>query len=177
MRIWATWGLYSTNRLAAATSGSAEPVVSGEQGRGFGHFRPTPGDHRPVELGEVRVDRRRVGGDLENGKDALDDLATERRVQLGTSAWVGLGSDRLHLGVLGHRGQLVVSGDRVLDQLDNQLTLVSEHRVDGLHGDAGFLGDRADAGRAVARAMKSRCAASRIARRVALACSARLGDT
>ena len=46
--------------------------------------------------------------------------------------------------------QLVVAGDRVLDQLDDELALVSEHRVDGLDGDAGFLGDRADAGGAVA---------------------------
>ena len=45
---------------------------------------------------------------------------------------------------------MVVAGDRVLDQLDDELALVAEHRVDGLDGDAGLLGDRADAGGTVA---------------------------
>ena len=71
------------------------------------------------------------------------------------SSWArrrGSGSARIAcgLGVFGHRGQVVVAGDRVLEQLDDELALVSEHRVDGLDGDAGFLGDRADAGGAVA---------------------------
>jgi hypothetical protein len=41
-----------------------------------------------------------------------------------------------------HRCRVVVPSDRVLDQLDDGLALVSEHRVDGLDGDAGFLGDK-----------------------------------
>jgi hypothetical protein len=71
----------------------AEPAVAGEQGCGIDHFRPTPGDHRLVELGEVGVDRRSVGGDLEDWEEPLGDLATERRVQLGTTG--ALGSARI----------------------------------------------------------------------------------
>jgi len=92
----------------------AEPAVTGEQVCGIDHFRPAPGDHCPVEFGEVGVDRRSVGGDLEDWEEALSDLATERRVQLGTTAGAGLGSDRLGLGVLGHRCRVVVPGDRLL---------------------------------------------------------------
>ena len=71
----------------------------------------------------------------------------ERRAQLGPAARVGLGADRRGLGVFGPRvHQVVVAGDRVLEQLDDELALVAEHRVDGLDGDAGLFGDRADAG-------------------------------
>jgi hypothetical protein len=43
---------------------------------------------------------------------------------------------------ISHRCRVVVPSDRVLDQLDDGLALVSEHRVDGLDGDASFLGDK-----------------------------------
>ena len=103
-----------------------------------------------VDGGDLGVSASGPSHDLVDRGAAVADASRDLGEQSELPVWVGLAFHCPPVLAVWQRPCVIVSGDAGVDQFGEDCAFVAEHRVQGLDGDVGMLGDRGHRRRGVA---------------------------